>query len=219
MIHITLLEQQPFLPQLAKGIAALFGSNCEVAVHDLTNGYENTLVAIENSHVTGRHIGDDASEIALQAIRNKEVPMQDRYAYFTRTKAGRMLKSSSMYIKDEKGKVIGLLGINYDITDLLMAKSAIKAVTSLETPEEAPDIETIATNVTDLLEQLIEEADKRIGKPVAMMTKEDKTQAIHMLNERGAFLIKKAGDKITRHYDISKYTLYNYLDQDISREE
>jgi len=31
------------------------------------------------------------------------------------------------------------------------------------------------------------------------------------LDSRGAFLIKKAGDKISKFYDISKYTLYNYL--------
>jgi predicted transcriptional regulator YheO len=58
---------------------------------------------------------------------------------------------------------------------------------------------------------LIAEADRFVAKPVAMMTKEDKTRAVQFLNEKGAFLIKKAGDKVSRHYDISKYTLYNYM--------
>jgi predicted transcriptional regulator YheO len=44
------------------------------------------------------------------------------------------------------------------------------------------------------------------------MTKEDKIKAIHFLDDKGAFLIKKSGDKISKFYDISKYTLYNYLD-------
>ena len=33
---MELMEQQPFLKRLAQGGAALFGPNCEVAVHDLT---------------------------------------------------------------------------------------------------------------------------------------------------------------------------------------
>ncbi len=50
-----------------------------------------------------------------------------------------------------------------------------------------------------------------MGKPVGVMSKEDKIRAIQFLNDKGAFLVKKAGDKISRHYDISKYTLYNYM--------
>lgn len=219
MVRIKLLEQQPFLERLAKGISTLFGTNCEVAVHDLTEGYENTLVLIENSHVSGRHLGDDASEIALQAIQNKKTHADDRYAYLTRTKEGRMLKSSSIYIKDEEGEIVGLFGINYDITDLIMAQNALDSTVSITQPEEGQKIETIATNVSDLLDQLIEEADGCAGKPVAMMSKEDKIQAVQYLNERGAFLIKKAGDKVSRHYDISKYTLYNYLGQDSPKGE
>ena len=51
-----------------------------------------------------------------------------------------------------------------------------------------------------------------IGKPVALMTKDDKIRAIQFLSNAGAFLITKSGDKIARHFGISKYTLYSYLD-------
>lgn len=207
-------EQQPFLERLAKGIAQLFGENCEVAVHDLTGGYEDTIVAIENGHVTGRHVGDGASEIVLQAIKDKEHSNQDQYSYLARTKEGRIVKSSSIYVRDEKGNVTGLFGINYDITDLIMAEKAIGTAVSVPKPEDEEKIGTIATNVADLLDLLIEEADDFVGKPVALMAKEDKTKAVQYLSEKGAFLIKKAGDKVSKHYDISKYTLYNYMDAD-----
>lgn len=204
-------EQKEFLERLAKGIAALFGENCEVTVHDLTEGYENTIVAIENGHITGRHIGDGASEMVLTALKGKREP-QDQYSYMARTKEGRMIKSSSVYVKDEAGKTIGLFGINYDITDLVMAQKALDAAVRVEKPENGGQVGTITSNVTDLLEQLIAEADEFVAKPVALMTKEDKTKAIQYLNDRGAFLVKKAGDRVTKHYDISKYTLYNYMD-------
>ena len=44
------------------------------------------------------------------------------------------------------------------------------------------------------------------------MTKEDKIKAIQFLNDSGAFLIMKSGDKVSNHFRISKYTLYSYID-------
>ncbi len=208
------LNQQEFLSRLAKGVSALFGENCEVTVHDLTSGYENTIVVIENGHVTGRHIGDGASELVLKAIAEDPENVEDQYCYPARTKEGRIVKSSSVYVRDDDGKLVGLFGINYDITDLIMAQRAIASAVSIDKPQDEKNIGAITTNVTDLLEQLIEEADTFVAKPVAMMTKEDKTRAIQYLSDKGAFLIKKAGDKVSKHYDISKYTLYNYMDAD-----
>lgn len=207
-------EQRSLLERLAKGIAALFGDNCEVTVHDLTMGYESSIVAIENGHVTGRRVGDGASEMVLQALAEEPSKVEDQYSYLARTKEGRMVKSSSIYVKDDNGKPIGLFGINYDITDLVMAQRAIDTVVSVDKPEDEKQIGAITTNVADLLDRLIEEADAFIGKPVAMMTKDDKTRAIQYLSDKGAFLVKKAGDKVSKHYDISKYTLYNYMDAD-----
>ena len=44
------------------------------------------------------------------------------------------------------------------------------------------------------------------------MTREDKIQAIKFLNDHGALLITKAGDKISKYFGISKYTLYSDID-------
>ena len=56
------------------------------------------------------------------------------------------------------------------------------------------------------------QADELVGKPVALMTKDDKVKAIRYLSNSGALLITKSGDKIAKHFGISKYTLYSYLD-------
>ena len=42
--------------------------------------------------------------------------------------------------------------------------------------------------------------------------KDEKVTAIRFLNDAGAFLITKSGDKISRYFGISKFTLYNYID-------
>ena len=202
------------LAQIAKSLASQFGNDCEVAVHDLTKGYERTVIAIENGHVTRRKVGDDASEIVLSALKDKAVA-QDDLSYLTRTSDGRLLKSSSTFVRNSQGEVIALLCINYDITQFSHTLSVLEQFVTVEQDKKDHKVNTINPNVNDLLEQLLEESWGHVGrKPVSLMSKEDKIKAIHYLDQKGAFLVKKAGDRVTKYYDISKYTLYNYLDSE-----
>ncbi|MDK6820223.1 helix-turn-helix domain-containing protein, partial [Klebsiella pneumoniae] len=45
-----------------------------------------------------------------------------------------------------------------------------------------------------------------------LMTKDDKIKCIQFLNNKGAFLVTKSGDKVSNFFNISKYTLYSYID-------
>ncbi len=200
------------LKRLANGIAQQFGESCEVVVHNLDKeSREHTIVAIENGHVTHRALGDGPSRAVLAALQSGSDTLADHLNYLTKTSDGRILKSSTIYIRDEANQVTGIFAINYDITNLLMLDSAIKPLVSVA-PGEKDEPERIARSVNDLLDELIDQSVALVGKPVALMTKEDKIRAIQFLNDAGAFLITKSGDKVSRHYQISKYTLYNYID-------
>ena len=199
-----------FLFKLAKGIASQFGPNCEVVVHDLaTNDPESSIVAIENGQVTGRKVGDGPSHVVLEALRGNQDQLQDHLCYLTRTKDGKILKSTTIYIRDDDGTPIGIFGINYDITLMLAMETALKQFTATEREEKEP--EPISRNVSDLLDELMEQSVKIVGKPVALMNKEDKVKAIQFLNDTGAFLITKSGDKVCKFFGISKYTLYSIM--------
>lgn len=67
-------------------------------------------------------------------------------------------------------------------------------------------------NVEELLNDLMQQGVALVGKPVALMTKEDKIQVVRYLNDAGAFLITKSGDKVANLLNISKFTLYSYMD-------
>lgn len=200
------------LRRIAKGIAAQFGTNCEVVVHEISErSTSNSIVAIENGHVTGRQLGDGPSQVVLEQLGKEKACPEDHLCYLTRTPDGKLLKSTSVYIPDEKGKTGAILGINFDISTLAMAGQALSSLTStLSSEQDTPA--RITHNVNDLLDDLIEQSDRMVGKPAALMTKEDKVRAIRFLNDHGALLITKSGDKIANHFGISKYTLYSYLD-------
>ena len=198
--------------QLARGIARQFGNNCEVVVHDLSGeDSEHSVVVIENGHVTGRRLGDGPSHVVWEALKADPKNLQDRLAYLTRTEDGKILKSSTIFIRDDQDKVSGIFAINYDITMMKAMEETLSMFTGTE--ETAQEPQTITHNVNDLLDELIKQSAQLVGKPVALMTKEDKVKAIRFLNESGAFLITKAGQRVCNFFGISKYTLYSYIDE------
>ena len=206
---------KPILAKIAKGVASQFGPNCEVLVHNLTKpSYRHTVAIIENGHVTGRKIGDDASEVVLEAMRSHSA--SEHYNYILHTKNGHILKSSTIPINDSTGKVIAMFCINYDISDLVAANSVFSDFIAASPAEDEADI--ISPNINDMLENLIKESLIMIGKPVSKMTKDDKMRAIRYLDDKGALLIKRSSERIAEFFGISKYTLYNYLKEQSSSE-
>ena len=201
------------LKQLAGALAAQFGSNCEVVIHDLAaQNAEHPIVHIENGHVSGRKVGDGPSKVVLDHMLRGEEDPEDHLAYLTRTPDGKILKSSTIYIRGSKGKVTAILSINYDISALLMVDSAISGLISTPGSDREDQERITIVNVNDLLEDLIEQSVALVGKPVALMNKDDKVRAIQFLSQHGAFLITKSGDKVAKYFGISKYTLYSYID-------
>ncbi len=91
-----------------------------------------------------------------------------------------------------------------------MAENVIhELVSSTETAQTEPEK---IVNINDMLEDLIQQSVALVGKPVALMNKDDKVRAIQFLSQNGAFLVTKSGDKVAKYFGISKYTLYSYID-------
>ena len=175
------------LCQIAKGIAAQFGSHCEVVVHD------------------------GASAVVLERMEHQEWEARDHLCYLTRTPEGKILKSSTIYIKNARGRVTAILAINFDISAMLLAGEALRDFISVDEPQSAEPEKII--NINDVLDELIGQSVALVGKPAALMNKEDKIRAIRFLSEQGAFLVTRSGEKVSKYFGISKYTLYSYLDR------
>ena len=200
------------LNRLIKMIAAQFGSNCEVVLLDLTKDYEKSIVAIENNHITHREVGDSGTNLGLELLRGT-IEAGDRYNYFTKTKDGKTLRSSTIFLKNNAGKVIGSICINVDISAFLQMENTLGELTgSVAKQREEEVTEIFANNVNELLDHLIHEGLALIKKLPVAMNKNDKIKFLEFLDSKGAFLITRAGDRICEYLGISKFTLYNYLD-------
>ena len=198
------------LCSLARAIAVHYGSGCETAVHDLTDpdAADHSIIYIENGGVTGRKEGDGASAVVLEELSGGREG-EDRIGYFTKTSDGKVLKSSTVYIRDDSGRVAAIFSINHDITALSVAASALGELTA---PNRIGKPEKITPDVGELLDELLWKSTELIGKPVSLMNKDDKQRAVRYLNSKGALLITKSGDRIAKYFGISKFTLYSYID-------
>lgn len=205
-------EARPLLEILIKGLAKHFGAKCEFVVHDYAKEYAQTIVAIENGQVTGRSVGKGGTDIGLRIVQG-EHREDGRYGYTTQTVDGRRLRSSTIYLKDDDGKLLGSLCINTDITEMVNMHTCFNQIFSevMGCGESQAESTVVYHDVEDMLYSMIKESLEKIGTPVALMTREQKIEGIRYLNRRGVFSIKNAANIVARYYDVSKYTIYNYL--------
>ena len=100
-------HRMEMLKQIARGIAAHFGPNCEVVIHDLAGPDGECAIAhIENGHVTGRRVGDGPSKVVVEQLLHSEESPQDQLSYLTRTPDGKILKSSTGFNVTQMAMVI-----------------------------------------------------------------------------------------------------------------
>jgi len=213
-IHTNLKK---FIP-IVKTIAQMFGKNCEVVLHDFSIP-QHSIIAIENGHVTGRKIGDPITDFALSVWHKGGYGKrrEDKIVnYRTKTKDGKILKSSSVFIRDDQKKIIGCLCINYDLTEYLMFNKVVEEFciyVDLDKEKSKEETETFTGDVDEVLENIIKEAIEKVGKPVSMMQKSDKLMVAKIVDEKGGFLIKGAINQLAGEISVSRYTIYNYLEE------
>jgi predicted transcriptional regulator YheO len=197
------------LKGLIPGLAQALGNGSEVVLHELSHP-EDSVIAIAGD-ITGRSVGAPLTDLVLRLLRQGRVE-EDIVNYPSRTPDGRTLRSSTLFVRDEKGEVIGCLCINFDLTRWMVAKHVIDSHCHTEPLGEEVS-ETYTQDVEGLLDESIQEIIEQGGIPVPMMKKDNKLHVVKALDEQGIFLIKGAVDNVARFLDVSRYTVYNYLQE------
>lgn len=61
------------------------------------------------------------------------------------------------------------------------------------------------------LERLIDAVEKELGRRLPDLNREQKQRAIRLLDERGAFTLRRAVEDVADAMGVSRITVYNYL--------
>ena len=205
----VLLER---LKQIADVIATMFGSSCEVAIHDLTD-IKHSLVYLAGN-VTRRKLGSAVTDAVVLALVQEGRNVQDRYGYKTILDDGRELKSSTTFIRDDAGEVVAAFCINVDTTDYINAIRRLEEFVKLSDAQQPLKMaQSFAFSINETIDMLFEQAVAEIGKQPATMTMDEKTKLVGELEKKGAFKIKGIVNQVALRLGVSNFTVYNYLNK------
>lgn len=203
-------EYFTFLKKVVSALAKLQGPQCEVVLHDVRRP-SSSIIAIENGHITGRSVGDPSTSLVLPVLRDP-YGEHDKLNYRSQTPSGRPLKSSSVYFKDDTGRVVAAVCINWDIGALTSAQDALAEL--IKTTETLAEDHYTDTN--SFLESVLDDVLGSVATPAAL-SRAEKLRLMAVLKERGVFDIRRAADRVAVRLGVSRASIYSYLSEVTTR--
>ncbi len=203
-------EQDAIIAALAPvvdGIVATLGSFCEVLVHDFRRP-ESSVVAIAGS-VTGRTVGGSMSEIGMGLLARGD-EAADELNYLTRTRSGKLVKSSTMLLRDSKGTVFGALCVNLDITAVNQAHTLIGELAGMTAAAAVPTT-TFGNDIDSVVDAIVDAHQLRQNKPWSELSRAERLELFRSLDERGVFAVRGAAQQVADRLGISRASAYSYL--------
>jgi predicted transcriptional regulator YheO len=201
------LKQKLFeaLKPVMAAIVDLLGAGSEVVLHDMAYP-DASIVAIEGD-VTDRRVGGPLTDSGLTSLRSPESGRV--YSYTTVVDGGRVIKSSSVFLTDDQGEILGGMCINLDITPYLTFDRHLQGL--IKPTESEAEPQTFGSDVGDVLDTMLDDAIAAAGIPISLMQRADRLKVIRALEERGAFLLKKAVPLMAERLGVSRHTIYSDL--------
>ncbi|MCI8649457.1 MAG: transcriptional regulator [Anaerotruncus sp.] len=211
--------------QLVEFLSRALGPDYEITLCDLSDK-NNSIVAIANGQISGRSIGAPLTNVALKLIAEKSYEQEDyRINYSGISVGNRVLRSSTMFIKDDAGKLVGLLCINFDDSryqelstklfqlchpDAFVSKNrSYEAVEQTAAPDE--ERESFHNSISAVTEDVLSQVLAKNSAPVDRLTQEEKMKIVGALEQRGVFMLKGAVHYIAQRLCCSQASIYRYL--------
>ncbi|WP_405625801.1 PAS domain-containing protein [Streptomyces sp. NBC_00016] len=198
------------LTPVVDGIAATFGPVCEVVLHDYRRP-ERSVVAVAGS-VTGRTVGGAMSEIGMRVLARGDDAV-DELNYVTRTGAGRLVKSSTMVLRDSTGAVFGALCVNVDVTEVDRVQGLLAALAGAAGGRAEAPVTTFGDDIDSVVDALLDDRLRRQGQTWAGLDRSRRLTLFRGLDERGVFAVRRAIEQVAARLGISRASAYSYLSQ------
>lgn len=214
---------------LVEFLGKLIGPHCEVVLHDLS-GPERSIVNIANGDISGRKVGAPLTDFALRMIKNKAHASADFvHEYEGVLKSGRRVRSSTFFIKDGDGGMIGMLCFNMDMSRLHRLHDEIDAALEayfnyrrpetqpaappppLPAPGAAEESETFSESIEELMATTIAKALAPYSLPPQRLSQGEREEVIDSLYKKGFFQLRGAVETVAVTFGLSEATIYRYL--------
>lgn len=216
---------------LVNFLGKALGPDYEIVLHDITSE-PSKVIAIANSHISDRTVGSPTTNAALQMLASNSYKTHDfLYNYQVSTEDGRILRASTMFIKDDDGSPIGLLGINFDdsrykdfckkLLSAIHPDEFLKANPALLSSDRQQDSnapsqpdslrDEFSMDISTLMEKSFQSVTASLTTPMERLNQQEKKNIVQKLQERGVFKLKGGISFVAKRLSCSPATVYRYL--------
>ncbi|MFV0332677.1 MAG: helix-turn-helix domain-containing protein [Tropicimonas sp.] len=200
---------------LMETLVAQFGANCQAQLYDLRGGGGGALVAVAGS-VMEVQIGARLAPPVLARLEQAGRSRSGNTLFTATTPDGRRLSTSLTVLRDPAGEApVGCLKIDFCIESLMSSIDMLQTFCKVDIPPPAPQGATSIgpDDIGEITDTIIADALRDQGSPRNLTGKAYRLEVVRRLEERGVFLVKGAVEMVSTKLNISKYSVYNYLDQ------
>jgi len=196
---------------LLRFVAEIFGSDTEVVLHDLRD-LNSTVVALAHSHLSGRRLGDSATDFTLTILGTVALKSRDYLAeYESRARNGALFRSHAFFFRDDRGEIFSMLTINTELRRLVQARELFERLTRILPVEGARTSERLNITPKEMTIEAIDTEISTLGIHPSAMTPLDKSRIVQRLYERGIFLMRGSVPRAARALQLSEPSIYRHL--------
>ncbi|MBQ5950568.1 MAG: PAS domain-containing protein [Lachnospiraceae bacterium] len=191
-------------------LAEYLGPGYEIILHSLEN-YDKSAIKVINGHYSGRTEGAPLTDLALQLLDKFKSNPYDAHGitYYNKTISGVPIRSTTIPIRGENKRLIGLLCFNFHMD--LPISSLLEQLAFPVTTAENQRVEIHANNIDDLIMTALQDAREQVLSNPQISTANRNKEIIALLNEKSIFNLKDSVSLVARYMGISKNTVYLHL--------
>ncbi|MEG0526377.1 MAG: PAS domain-containing protein [Longicatena sp.] len=195
---------------MVEGLGNYLGEGYEIVLHSLED-FQHSVIYIDHGEHTGRSVGAPITDKALDFMIKFNENNSTQETYYSFNSKGEPLKSTTIAIKGENNRIIGLLCMNfymnisfYDFVNTFVSKEEPKT-------DKESITETFASNVDDMILSTLNTVKDRIYNEPSISSSNKNKEIIYDLYNKGIFQIKDSVSVIAKLLNISKNTVYLHL--------
>lgn len=186
-----LKRKHPLFEALTKLLHPLL----EISIHNPSSG---EIIAIYHN-ITQRKVGE------MTPMRE----LTENGFYYKRNGDHRPLKCGSIPLRDDDGNELAVVCLLIDTTLFQETFQICQSLLSL--PESSRSLQVTAESCQAKIALVIDDFLRRSNLSLARLNRDQKRQAVQLLNEAGIFSYKNSVPEVAGQLRLSRATVYNYL--------
>lgn len=208
-----------FIP-IADMLADMIGADCQIVIYDLSEK-ENGIAYVSNNTLAQSEVAQKVNPVIAQMLSAQA--LSERYSANSLfvTKDKRLIRAGISLIEGDENDILGAFCVMIDtkktstfvnwLLETIQETPKVEAIEPCMAPETAAQEPLTIHHISMVADELIDQSMG--GQSAAEMNREDKMNVIHIMDQKGLFLVKGAIEKVAEKLGIAKVTVYSYLDE------